>query len=119
MLTKKILYWVFTGLLCAMMLLQVVGAFTQTDMLGEMYENLGFPSSLVIPLGIAKLLAVIAILSKLSPILKKLAYYGLAIDFVLALYAHLSSGDPNWAGALIALVLLVGSFYYDRVLFRS
>ena len=84
-----------------------------------MYEGLGFPGALVIPLGIAKFLAVLAIVTKLSPILKKLAYYGLGIDFVLALYAHLSTGDPNWQGPVLAIVLLVGSMYFDRKLYSS
>ncbi|WP_424960913.1 DoxX family protein [Ekhidna sp.] len=117
--TNKILYWVFTGLLCAMMLFQAFFSFTQTETLAEMYEGLGFSGALVIPLGIAKFLAVLAIVTKLSPILKKLAYYGLGIDFILALYAHLSIGDPNWPGPVVAIVLLAGSMYFDRKLYTN
>ncbi|MEQ6168732.1 DoxX family protein [Ekhidna sp. MALMAid0563] len=117
--TNKILYWLFTGLLCAMMLFQTFFSFAQTETLAEMYEDLGFSGALVIPLGIAKFLAVLAILTKRSPLLKKLAYYGLGIDFVLALYAHLSTGDPNWPGPVVAIVLLTGSMYFDKKLYSS
>ena len=114
----RTIYWIFTGLLCLFMLFQTLGSFAQTAMIGDMYESLGFPRWLVIPLGVAKFLAVLAILTKRSALLKKLAYYGLGIDFVLALYAHLSVGDANWAGPLVAIVLWLGSYTYDRKIFR-
>ena len=82
-----------------------------------MFEDLGVPASLIIPNGIAKILAVIAILTKKSQILKKLAYYGLGLDFISAIVLHLIAGDGRWPTALVALVILIVSFYYDRKLF--
>lgn len=82
-----------------------------------MFAGLNMPNSLIIPLGIAKVLAIVAILSKKSDLLKKLAYYGLAIDFMAAMVSHILAGDGNWMAALIALIILTGSYIYDRKLF--
>lgn len=110
----KIIYWVFTGLLSAWMLVQGFMFTFQSDQVAELFTSLGMPLSLIIPLGVAKILAVVAILTRLSPMLKKLAYAGLAVDFVVALGAHLMAGDGNWPGATAALALVVVSFIYSR-----
>ena len=109
----QILYWVFTGLLSVMMVMSSFFYFTNTEEVGGLFESLGYPASLVIPLAVAKTLAVIAIVSNKSALLKRLAYYGLALDFVLALIAHLMAGDGEFGGAVIALILLAGSYFYN------
>jgi hypothetical protein len=88
-----------------------------SEQIAPMFEGLNMPTFLIIPLGIAKILAIVAILSKKSDLLKKLAYYGLAIDFMGAFVSHLLAGDWNWTTALIALILLTGSYIYDQKLF--
>lgn len=84
----KIIYWIFTALLSLMMLAQAYMFIFNSEQMAELFSSLGFPSMLIIPLGVAKLLAVIAILSKKSELLKSLAYYGLAIDFIAAIISH-------------------------------
>ena len=109
----QILYWVFTGLLSIMMIMSAFFYFTTTEEVGCLFESLGYPASLVIPLAVANTLAGIAFVSNKSALLKRLAYVGLALDFVLALIAHLMAGDGEFGGAVIALVLLAGSYYYN------
>ena len=77
----KVIYWGATGLLSAMTLMAAVMYFVQYEMVGEMFVSLGFPVYLIRPLGIAKVLAVIAILSNKSPLLKGMAYAGLFYTF--------------------------------------
>ncbi|MEM6736154.1 MAG: DoxX family protein [Bacteroidota bacterium] len=114
---QKILYWVTTLLLCLMMVMSTFFYLTNTEEVGKNFELLGYPAALVIPLAIAKLLAVIAILSNRSKLLKRLAYYGLGINFILALTAHLMAGDGQFGGAAIAIILLVGSYFYNQKVF--
>ena len=114
---NKIIYWVATILLSLLMIVQGLQGLFNTEMLAELYNSLGFPSALVIPLAIAKLLAVIAILSNRVKLLKKLAYYGLAIDFSAAIISHLIAGDGLWMWPVIAHALLYISYMYDRKLF--
>ncbi|MFY0601468.1 MAG: DoxX family protein [Cyclobacteriaceae bacterium] len=110
----KIAYYIFTGLLTALMLFSVIGFyFLNTDEVREVFSNLGFPAYIVIPLGIAKLLGVVAIWTGLSHTLKSWAYAGFFFDFVLAASAHIAIGDGGAGAALVALVLLMGSFFTD------
>ena len=104
--TVNIFYWITTGLLCLWMLFQAVMFIFYSDAFHEMFNILGMPLCLIIPLGVAKLLAIIAILSNLSPMLKQLAYAGLTLDFIAAIGAHLNAQDGKWIPAAIALGLL-------------
>ena len=63
----KIFYWVSTGLLSLMMLFQ-------HSMISVTLTKLGYPAYIIYPLAIAKILGIIAILSKKSSTLKELAY---------------------------------------------
>ncbi len=83
----------------------------------EMFASLGFSATLIIPLGIAKVAAVIAILWRRNNLLKKLAYVGLGIDFIIAILSHLIANDGNWPGAAIALALMLASYIYDGKVF--
>ena len=117
--TPKIIYWVSTGLLCALMLLSAGMYFFNHDMVVETFSRLGFPTYIIYPLAIAKILAVIAILTKKSAILKEWAYAGLFFDFVLAVSGHVMVQDGEYAAAAVAIVLLFVSYFYDRKLFGN
>ena len=81
------------------------------------FSSLGYPIYLVYPLGIAKILGVIAILTKKSRTLKDLAYAGFFYDFILALMAHLNARDGGFAFPIVALVLLIVSYVTDRKIY--
>jgi hypothetical protein len=76
------------------------------------FKHLGYPPYLLTFLGAAKILGVVAVLVPGLPRLKEWAFAGLTFDVTGAMYSHLSVGDPPaaWLPALVALVLLVGSY---------
>ena len=113
----KVIYWIVTGLLSLWMIFQAVMFTFSPDKIQPMFEGLNMPTFLIVPMGVAKFLAVVAILSKKSTLLKTLAYYGLAIDFIAAISSHLLVGDGQAVGAVVALIILVASYIYDRKLF--
>jgi len=116
----KIIYWASTGLLSLFMLFTAIGFYILNhDTVVENFNGLGFPEYLIYPIAIAKILGVIAILSKKSNFLKYLAYAGFFYDFLLAISAHINAGDEQFPGALFALVLLIVSYIYDRKLFAT
>ena len=114
---NKIIYWVSTGLLCAMMLMSAGMYFFNNAAIADTFESLNYPTYIIYPLAIAKILAVVAILTKRSALLKEWAYAGLFFDFVLAAAAHIAVQDGDHFGAIIAIVLLVVSYVYDRKVF--
>ncbi|MEM9990693.1 MAG: DoxX family protein [Bacteroidota bacterium] len=112
--TKRIVYWVATGLLCTLMTGSAINYFLNFEAVAEEFAALGYPTHLIIPLAIAKLLGVVAILSNKSQVLKEWAYAGFFFDFVLAFLAHFNANDSEWAGAVVATVFLFVSHYFSR-----
>lgn len=115
----KILFWISTGLLSAMMLMSGVMYIAQYATMAEGFKSLGYPAHIVYPLATAKIAGVIAILTRKSATLKEWAYAGFTYVFLLAGMAHLNAGDGKFIGPLIALVLLSISYFSQRSAFDS
>ncbi|MGB5942974.1 MAG: DoxX family protein [Leeuwenhoekiella sp.] len=81
------------------------------------FTSLGFPTWLIFPLAILKIFGVLVILIKESKSLKELAYAGFLFDVVLALAAQLIAGHGGFLTAIVALIMLLISWAYDRKVF--
>ena len=117
----KTLYWIFTGLLVVFMLLTSVSQIISTKSSEEVMNILQMPLYLLPFLGVAKLLAVIAILVPVYPKIKEWAYAGLMLDFIGATYSMIAVGGniDKW-GFMILPILLCGlSYYYHNKLLKS
>ncbi|MBS1597010.1 MAG: DoxX family protein [Bacteroidetes bacterium] len=114
----KIWYWIFTGLLLALMLFSGVSAFLNPQASIDLISTqLGYPKYIIAFLSVAKILAVIAILVPGFPRLKEWAYAGLFFDLAGAFYSGIAIGSPAAGSAffLIFFVLLFGSYiFYHR-----
>lgn len=113
----KLIYWLSTGLLCTLMILSASMYLTDTENAQKMFDSLGYPAYIVIPFGIAKILGVIAILTKQSTLLKEWAYAGFFFDMVLAAYSHIQVSDGQEMPAILGLVFLLVSRIYDKRVF--
>ena len=112
---KKIIYWVTTGIITAMMLFSAFGYFTNPDMKAA-FVHLGFPSYFRIELGILKIAgALILILPIIPTKVKSFAYFGFALTFISAFIAHTASGDPISVAIMpiVFLVILVISYIFS------
>ena len=112
--TTKILYWVCTILICAMMLFSAFGSFMNDPKGAEFAKQIGFPLYIFKFLAVAKVLGVIAILVPGYQRLKEWAYAGLFFDLAGATYAFIASGFPvaQWAPMFIFIALLFGSYFF-------
>jgi hypothetical protein len=120
---KNIAYKISTGLVSLMMLgsafmylsmnEKVIHAFS-SELVGD-FNAIGFPAWLIIPMGIAKLLGVIALWAPVPKFLREWAYAGFFFNFSLAFGAHafnpINPNDNEIAPALVALVLILVSRY--------
>jgi hypothetical protein len=106
----RIVYWLSTGLLALWMAGTAVAYFT-VPYLAQALLHLGFPNWFRYALGAGKALGAIALVAKVPPRMKTLAYDGLAVMFVCATIAHPAAGDPpaKALGGAFALLLLVVS----------
>ena len=77
------------------------------------FTNLGFPLWIIYPLATAKILGLIAIWTRKSKILTQWAYAGFFFNFLLAGSAHIAIGDGKFPGAVLAIVLLLTSYYFS------
>lgn len=114
MTANKIIYWIATGLVSVLMLLSAGMYFINTEEVRATFVRLDYPPYLVIPLAIAKTLAVIAIVSRKSNTLKEWAYVGLLIDFTLAFFAHYQAQDGGHTLAAFAIISLLISYLFEK-----
>jgi uncharacterized membrane protein YphA (DoxX/SURF4 family) len=115
----KTLYWIFTGLLAALMLMSgITNALTVADAV-TLFKHLGYPVYLSPFLGVAKILGVLAILVPRWPRLTEWAYAGFVFDLSGAMYSGIAVGDPAsaWAPILIGFALIAASyiFYHKKL----
>jgi len=99
----KTIYWVTTGIVCAVVAFSVVNFSLDhpigpgTYGRGGTFAHLGLPPWFKVELTTAKILGLIAFLVPGIPRkAKEFAYFGFALTFVSASIAHASSGDGIW-----------------------
>jgi hypothetical protein len=112
----NLIYWLFTALFAALMLLASVPDVLRTEEATAVFDHLGYPTYLLPFLGVAKILGVVVILAPGLRRLKEWAYAGLVFDLLGALYSHITVGDSPtvWIFALIGLALAGGSYLFSR-----
>lgn len=110
----KLLYWIFTGLFAAFMMMSAIPDILMVDMAVQGFAEIQLPAYLLPLVGVAKALGVIAILVPGFPRIKEWAYAGLMIDLVGAMYCIAAAGKSagNWAPVLLPILLGVLSYYF-------
>lgn len=116
-----IIYWIFTGLLAALMLMGSIPDIMSVPSAVDLFKHLGYPAYLLPFLGIAKLLGVVAIVTPGFPRLREWAYAGFVFDLSGAMYSSISVGDPasGWMVFIIGFILIAGSYIYANKKVRS
>lgn len=114
----KIIYWVSTGIIGAMMLFSAYSYFTNPQMV-EGFKHFGFPDYFRVELGLAKILgALVLLIPQLPSKIKEWAYAGFGIVFISASIAHFNSGDAT-SMVVTPIVLLgilaVSNIYLSKV----
>jgi hypothetical protein len=80
-------------------------------MVAGMYEGLlKYPTYIIWPLAILKIVAAVVILWRPSTFLSDFAYAAMFWHLLLAASAHIAAGDPGWPPAIIAWAALIISF---------
>lgn len=110
----KIIYYVVTGLLTILMLFSVSMYFFKHDDVAAMFKNFGYPTYIIYPYAVAKLLGLFAIWNPNFKVIKEWAYAGFFFAFILAFFAHYMIGDGGQYTALMAFVLLIVSYIFNK-----
>ncbi len=115
---QKILYYLSTGLLTLIMLFSAYNYFFNYEAIHGFFEAFGYPTYIIYPLAIAKLLGLVAIWTRISPLLKEWAYAGFFYDVVLAFAAHYFT-DGGITFSLVALIAIIVSRYTEGQVFEA
>ncbi|WP_196893421.1 DoxX family protein [Aureivirga marina] len=111
-----LIYRIVTGLFSLLVLIGVSQYFFNHEMVKEMFTNLHFPTYLIYPMGIAKLIGVIVIWFSKSNRLKEWAYAAFVLNLLLAISAHLNVHDNEYFASSIVLILILASYFFYRKL---
>ena len=114
----KIIYWIATGIIAAVMLWSAINFSFNEEMKGA-FAHLGLPGWFRIELTVAKFLGVLALVIPMIPHrIKEFAYFGFAITLVSATIAHLSSGDSvllEIGHTFFFVSLVISYLYYYKI----
>ncbi len=110
----QIIYYVSTGLLSVLMLYSVSMYFFKHEDISQLFTNFGYPTYIIYPYAVIKLLGLFAIWNPNFKLIKEWAYAGFFFAFVLAFFAHFMIGDGDQMGAVVALVLLITSYIFNK-----
>jgi hypothetical protein len=110
----NILYWIFTGLFGAFMMFSAIPDILVTPDAITFITGLGYPKYLIVFLGVAKALGVIAIVVPGFPRIKEWAYAGLFFDLIGATYSGIAANgfDPMMLTMVIPFGLGALSYIY-------
>ncbi|OBX19687.1 MULTISPECIES: DoxX family protein [Bizionia] len=110
----KIIYYVATGLLTVLLLYSAGMYFFMYDDVTAMFTNFGYPTYLIYPYAVVKLLGLIALWTPSLKIVKEWAYAGYFFAFILAFFAHYMIGDGEQVAAVLAIILLMVSYIFNK-----
>lgn len=114
----NILYWIFTGLFGAFMLMSGIQNLMATAEWKTIMEHLGYPAYLLPFLGVAKCLGVLTLVVPGFPRLKEWAYAGFFFDLSGVTYSALVTDGPmlpqSFMLVLFALLFLSYTYHHKK-----
>ncbi len=117
---NKIIYRIATIIMSLVFTFSAGMYFLNYDRVSGFFENLGFPTWIIYPLAVLKILGLIAIWTRKSNILKEWAYAGFFFDATLAFFAHYMVADGEWLLSVIAMItVLISRVYEDKVFLKN
>lgn len=111
---QKIIYYVATAVLTAIMIFSVQMYLRNPEAIASYFESVNYPGYLVYPLATAKILGLVAIWGNFSKWLKEWAYAGFFFDVTLAFTAHMVAKDGGETFAIVAFISLMTSYFLGK-----
>jgi hypothetical protein len=112
----KIVYWITTGLVAAMMFFSAYMYLTMNPELVNGFKSIGFPTFFITILGVAKLLGAIVLVAPVGRTLKEWAYAGFIFIFIGAAWTHIVTSTPFIMPVIFLAILVVSYLFWTRLL---
>ena len=111
---QQIGFYLATSVLTAIMIYSAQMYLRSPEAIAGYFESVNYPSYLVYPLAIAKILGLVAIWGNFSKSLKEWAYAGFFFDVTLAFTAHMVAKDGGELFSIIAFIALMISYFLGK-----
>jgi hypothetical protein len=108
----KVIYWIFTALFAAFMLLTAVPDVLMSDDAVKFMDHLGYPRYFTPFIGWAKILGAAAILVPGFPRIKEWAYAGLFFDLIGATYSQIATDGLMLPILFMLVPFILGAISY-------
>ena len=113
--SQKQIYWISTITLFSLLILTGILYFVYYHRLVAYFVSYGYPTYLIYPLAIAKIVGSLVILFGKNKLLKELAYFGFFFNFILAFFAHVMIGEFDPFPTISMILLLISYFTGKKV----
>ncbi|WP_299519719.1 DoxX family protein [Winogradskyella sp.] len=111
---KQIIYWVSSAVLCGIFTYSAYMYFAKTEMIKGFFESFNYPTYIVIPLAVVKVIGVVIILWRPNKWLTEWAYAGFFFDLVLATAAHHYAGHGIFGFSFYGLIAIFPSYFLGK-----
>ncbi|MCW3087707.1 MAG: DoxX family protein [Sediminibacterium sp.] len=115
--TLTTLYWIFTIIFALLVFLDGIGGVTRQQAGIDALRHLGYPIYFLTIAGIARLLAVAALLQTKFKVIKEWAFAGIAINFVFAFASRAFVGDSF--GLTVFPLIMLGFLFIPYTLWKK
>lgn len=112
--SEKVIYYITTGLFSALILMSAMSYLFAHEQSAGNFEAMGFPSFILYPLALAKILGLVAIWSRKSKTLLEWAYAGFFFNLLLAVGGHINAGDGMAALPVVFIGLVMTSYFLGK-----
>ena len=113
---NKIIYYVATSVLTLILLFSVNMYFFKHEAVAKMFTGFGYPTYIIYPYAVLKLLGLIVLWSPGLKTMKEWVYSAFFFAFTLAFFAHYMISDGEQMASVIAIVsLLVSYLFYKKI----
>lgn len=111
----KLIYWIATGITGLSLSASSFMYLSKNPELISQFQQTGFPLFFVTLLGVAKLLAAIALVAPIWSAIKEWAYAGYSFILIGAVWTHIATSTPFVAPMVLMVILGVSYFYYHKI----
>lgn len=114
--TIKITYYITTGLLTLLMLFSAGMYFFNHKEVATLFTSFGYPTYIIYPYAVLKIFGILVLWFVNNKTLKEWTYAGFFFAFILAFFAHVMINDGEQGGAIVAMLLLLTSYFTSKKL---
>jgi hypothetical protein len=107
-------FWTVSLLFSMLMLYSAKMYLFNYEMIKGFFVALGYPTYLIYPLAILKIIGVVVLIFNFNKLVTEWAYAAFFFELILAFFAHFMKFHQDYEMALAGLILLLSSYFLGK-----